>query len=137
MKKKIALVVDDKVTNIKLLTNLLSKNNFEVVSVTNAQKAVELLNSNRCPNFSIIITDDNMPDVRGVYLVKSLRSCLKYFKIPIILYTKQENFGGMMLLKNGCRELLGGMPPEFRQVKTTEDMMQKVANQATQIYQKC
>ena len=134
MKKKIALVVDDKVTNIKVLTTLLSEENFEVISMTDPQEAVDLLNSDKCPRFSVIITDDDMPNVRGVYLVKGLRSCLKYFKIPTILYTRKEHFGGMMLLKNGCRELLGGMPPEFRRVKTSENMMHKVANQAIQMY---
>ena len=64
------LVVDDDPVNLKLLERLL-KREFRVLTADNATQALELLNSEP---ISLIMTDQQMPDMSGIELLQKSRA---------------------------------------------------------------
>jgi len=75
------LVVDDIPINIKLLSNLLMSNHFEVVIATDGRFALEVVNL-KAPD--LILLDIMMPDMSGFEVCKQLKANPKTQDIPII-----------------------------------------------------
>ncbi|GLT25398.1 hypothetical protein SLA2020_005290 [Shorea laevis] len=63
------LAVDDDLTCLKLLENLLRKCQYQVTSTTQANKALEMLRENK-NKFDLVISDVNMPDMDGFKLLE-------------------------------------------------------------------
>lgn len=88
--KKI-LVVDDDPEILELLSNILSRANYEVVTVPRGQEVMELANSQK-PD--LIILDIVMPDLGGSEVSSALMASPNTANIPVIFLTgimsKQE-----------------------------------------------
>jgi len=80
-KKSKILLVDDTPINLKLLSNFLKSNDFEVVVAINGKFALEIVNSKR-PH--LILLDIMMPDMSGFEVCKQLKANPKTHDIPII-----------------------------------------------------
>ena len=80
------LVVDDNEINRMLAKKLLSKFDFNVVTVDSGLKAIELLKSK---DFDVVLMDIHMPGMSGYETAQSLRAMDDiYFKeVPIIALT--------------------------------------------------
>lgn len=58
-------------------------------SVTDAGDGLAGLNLAKSQSFSLIITDQNMPQMDGLTLVKSLRALPEYKTVPILMLTTE------------------------------------------------
>ncbi len=78
------LLVDDSITVLKFMNNLLSKFNYDLVLKEDGTEAVEYLNvTERYPD--VIVTDLEMPKMNGEALIKHIRAIPKFNYIPILV----------------------------------------------------
>ena len=81
---KRVLIVDDNLTNLKLLTCLLAPEQCEVSTATSAQGALELLEASP-PD--LLLLDLQLPDMDGLELTRRLRAHPVLAKLPIVAVT--------------------------------------------------
>jgi two-component system NtrC family response regulator len=65
------LVVDDEPTQLELIEGFLKKQGFATVLAASAKKALEIF---RAEPIDLVLTDQRMPDMSGLELVKALRA---------------------------------------------------------------
>ena len=65
------LVVDDDVRNIFALNSLLERHGMNVITATNGQDAIKLLESN--PDLSLVLMDIMMPEMDGYETMRRIR----------------------------------------------------------------
>ena len=82
--KKVILIVDDSVENLKLLTGLL-KDSYKIKIAKHGQKAVEIVKSN--PNIQLILMDIMMPIMNGIEACQLIKTDPSTRHIPIIFLT--------------------------------------------------
>ncbi|MDD3045389.1 MAG: response regulator [Candidatus Delongbacteria bacterium] len=82
--KKI-LVVDDEAIMRDLLTDFFEMMDYGVMSAKDGSVAMEIITESQPGEYSLVITDINMPKMGGIELFKSVKS--KYPDMPIILMT--------------------------------------------------
>ncbi|WP_248929237.1 ATP-binding protein [Paenibacillus hamazuiensis] len=81
------LAVDDDPVNLKILDNLLSAEQYDIVTVTNGREAlVKLLNE----RWDLVITDVMMPHMSGYELTKLVRERFTVSELPILLLTARS-----------------------------------------------
>ena len=93
------LVVDDNLSNIELLSLMLSQFQCDVDSATNGQDALSLLDKH---NYDWLFIDIRMQPMDGIALVKAIRQLKRYQSTPIIActaHTSDEEF--RMLIDSG------------------------------------
>jgi two-component system chemotaxis response regulator CheY len=84
---KTALIVDDSVTMRNMVTLAMQEMGFEVAAAGDGVEAVDKAKSGQ---FTIIITDINMPNMDGIELVRHLREMDIYKTIPILVLTTES-----------------------------------------------
>jgi len=82
--EKHILVVDDSLTTRILERNILKAAGYNVTVATNGLEALTKITSE---DFSLIVTDVEMPEINGFELTERLREQEKFKNIPIILVT--------------------------------------------------
>jgi CheY-like chemotaxis protein len=85
------LVVDDDVRNIFALNSLLERHGMNVITATNGQDAIKLLDSN--PDLSLILTDVMMPEMDGYETMRRIREIPAFRSLPIIALTAKAMKG--------------------------------------------
>ncbi|RKZ73158.1 MAG: hypothetical protein DRQ57_15260 [Gammaproteobacteria bacterium] len=78
------LIVDDAPSNLKMLSDILSTNQFEVIVATNGETALEIAEL-KMP--CLILLDIIMPELDGFEVCQRLKANLKTQTIPIIFLT--------------------------------------------------
>ena len=81
-KKKRVLVVDDEQLILKIISDILTKEGYEVVVANNCEKAAEYLRSS---HFDVVLSDIKMPVESGIDLLEEIKK--KDPNIPVILMT--------------------------------------------------
>ncbi len=82
MKKKSALVVDDEHLTLKIISDILGKEGYEVKTASTYGKALQLIKSS---SFHVVITDIRMPEKSGIDLLEEIRTVNP--ELPVILMT--------------------------------------------------
>lgn len=59
---KTIMVVDDEASILEEVKSCLEEDDFEVVTVNNSRKALELMENDKQDNFGLILIDTSMPD---------------------------------------------------------------------------
>jgi len=77
------LIVDDNDINLLLLVGIL-ENNYNVTTINNSYKALELIKNNK---YDLILLDVMMDEIDGFEICKILKSDTKTSEIPIIFIT--------------------------------------------------
>jgi CheY-like chemotaxis protein len=85
------LVVDDDVRNIFALNSLLERHKMAVVSATNGQDAIDLLEGSE--DIALVLMDVMMPEMDGYETMRRIRSFPKYRMLPIIALTAKAMMG--------------------------------------------
>lgn len=80
--RKRVLVVDDEQLILKIISDILTKEGYEVVVANNCEKATEYLRSS---NFNVVLSDIKMPVKSGIDLLEEIKK--KDPNIPVILMT--------------------------------------------------
>jgi CheY-like chemotaxis protein len=79
------LVVDDDPSTVKLISNFLRKQGYEVTGALDGAKAIELIENS---HFDLVVSDVRMPHLGGVGLAMYIRSMDPV--LPIILMTGSD-----------------------------------------------
>jgi CheY-like chemotaxis protein/HAMP domain-containing protein/signal transduction histidine kinase len=91
LRNRKVLVVDDDVRNIFALNSLLERHGMNVITATNGQDAIKLLDSN--PDLSLILTDVMMPEMDGYETMRRIREIPAFRLLPIIALTAKAMKG--------------------------------------------
>jgi CheY-like chemotaxis protein len=89
--KETILIVDDTLTNIDILVNLLDK--YDIVVATSGEEALSILSDGE--EVDLILLDIMMPKMDGFEVCKILKSDYKYKEIPIIFLTAKFDDGSI------------------------------------------
>ena len=85
------LVVDDDIRNIFALNSLLERHDMEVITATNGQEAINLVEST--DDLSLVLMDVMMPEMDGYETMRRIRSNHKFRLLPIIALTAKAMKG--------------------------------------------
>ncbi|XP_057550639.1 two-component response regulator ORR24-like [Amaranthus tricolor] len=97
------LVVDDDVTCLKLMDNLLKKCQYKVTTTNQAREALRMLHENR-NRFDIVITDVEMPDMDGIRLLQLVGLEMN---LPVIMLSAYSDTKRVMQgIRNGACDYL-------------------------------
>lgn len=86
MMSKHILVVDDSVSIRRMVETTLKTARFDVTLAEDGQDALEKCKSSR---FDFVLTDQNMPRMDGLTLIKSLRDMVSFQRTPIVVLTTE------------------------------------------------
>jgi len=84
--KKLVILVDDDITNLKIGSNLLSEK-YTIATAPSAAKMFTLLKNNTP---AIILLDIVMPEMNGYEAIKILKSNPETKDIPVIFLTAKK-----------------------------------------------
>lgn len=114
------LVVDDSISISLHIKEILQKLLFKVSIVKDGNKALEEIKRNK--NFSLILSDLDMPNMNGFELTKKLRADNIYVDVPIIIITsKVDHDLKVNLYKYGTNDII--LKPILQ-----EELISKVIN---------
>jgi CheY-like chemotaxis protein len=85
------LVVDDDIRNIFALNSLLERHTMEVMSATNGQDAIKLVEGTE--DLSLVLMDIMMPEMDGYETMRRIRSNPRFRMLPIIALTAKAMKG--------------------------------------------
>jgi len=85
------LVVDDDVRNIFALNSLLERHNMQVLSASNGEDAIRLIESEQ--DLSLVLMDIMMPEMDGYETMRRIRSDSRFRQLPIIALTAKAMKG--------------------------------------------
>ena len=85
MKKKRILAVDDDATALGALRQILTQKGYDVVTASNGQDALALVQ--RDPDFNLVILDVAMPGLTGYEVCRHIRTDTKIPDVPVIFLT--------------------------------------------------
>lgn len=86
--KKAILAVDDSAMIREMVAFTLTSAGYEVTSAVDGADALEQA---RCGSFSLVLTDQNMPRLDGIGLIKGLRELPYYRCVPILMLTTESS----------------------------------------------
>lgn len=82
------LVVDDDPVNLKVISNIFSNDQYEVITVISGEEALDLLDK---IEWDLIIVDAIMPFMSGYELTQLIRKKYSELELPILLLTARNN----------------------------------------------
>jgi two-component system chemotaxis response regulator CheY len=87
---KTILTVDDSASIRQMVTFTLKNAGYEVVEAADGMDGLEKAKSR---SVDLILTDQNMPRMDGLTLIKSLRGLAQYKAVPILMLTTESSDG--------------------------------------------
>jgi len=85
------LVVDDDIRNIFALNSLLERHSMQVITATNGEEAIKLVEST--DDLSLVLMDVMMPEMDGYETMRRIRSKHQFRLLPIIALTAKAMKG--------------------------------------------
>ena len=85
---KMVLTVDDSPSIRQMVSFTLKGAGYDV---TEAADGKDGLNKARATQAQLVLTDQNMPEMDGLTLVKSLRALPQYASVPILMLTTESS----------------------------------------------
>ncbi|WP_353961278.1 ATP-binding protein [Paenibacillus sp. S-12] len=86
--KPMILIVDDDRVNLKILGDILSADQYEVVRATSGKEALSKLDT---AQWDLIISDVMMPHMSGYELTRLIRERFSILELPILILTARSN----------------------------------------------
>ena len=87
---KLVLTVDDSAAIREMLAYVLKSAGHRVIEAEDGMEGLQKALANQ---FDLIITDQSMPKMDGITLVKALRALPQYATVPILLLTTESSDG--------------------------------------------
>jgi two-component system chemotaxis response regulator CheY len=87
-------------------------------NVTEAVDGVDALEKARSQTFDLVLTDQNMPRMDGLTLIRSLRELTSYARVPILMLTTE--FSDEMKAKGKAAGANGWLVKPFDPQRLTE-----------------
>ena len=85
---KTILAVDDSASIRQMVAFTLKSSGYEVVEAVDGMDGLEKA---KTKTFNLILTDQNMPRMDGLNLIKNLRSMAQYKTTPILMLTTESS----------------------------------------------
>ena len=85
---KTILAVDDSASIRRMVAFILSSSGYEVVEAVDGMDGLEKAQAR---SFNLILTDQNMPRMDGLTLVRTLRALTQYSTTPILILTTESS----------------------------------------------
>ncbi|WP_412479151.1 response regulator [Azonexus sp. IMCC34839] len=85
---KTILAVDDSASIRQMVSFTLKSAGYEVVEAVDGMDGLEKAKSK---SINLVLTDQNMPRMDGLTLIKSLRAMPQYAKTPILMLTTESS----------------------------------------------
>ena len=82
------LVVDDSASIRQMVEATLKTKGYQVTTASDGQAALDQCKTKR---FDFVLTDQNMPRMDGLTLIKSLRQLSTYSRTPIVVLTTEAS----------------------------------------------
>lgn len=115
------LVVDDSVSIRQMIEMTLKSANYAVTTAVDGQDALTKCQASR---FDFVLTDQNMPRMDGLTLIKSLRALAGFQSTPIVMLTTEASDD--MKAKGRAAGATGWMVKPFDPTKLLEVMKRVV-----------
>lgn len=112
---KTILSVDDSPSIRQMVSFTLKGAGYAVVEAADGQDG---LNKAKSGTFSLILTDQNMPKMDGITLIKSLRAMPQYKSVPILMLTTES--GEAMKVQGRAAGATGWLVKPFDPAKLLE-----------------
>lgn len=112
---KTVLTVDDSITIRQMVKYSLESAGYEVIEATDGQDG---LNKAKAKTFDLILTDQNMPNMDGITLIKNLRGIAQYRSTPILMLTTEA--GDAMKAQGKAAGATGWLVKPFDPAKLLE-----------------
>ena len=100
---KNVLVVDDSEMVLKVLSFMIKKAGYTILSAVDGKNALEFFDGR---DIDLVITDLNMPNMDGSELISEIRSKEYYRHIPIVLFSSGSEENQKKILKTSGATLL-------------------------------
>ncbi len=81
------LVVEDDVTQLSAMANLIQTGEVTVTAVSTGEQALHALDDAR---FDCVIVDLGLPDMDGITLIERIKAHPAHVRVPVIVYTGRE-----------------------------------------------
>jgi len=85
---KVVLTVDDSASIRQMVAFTLKSAGYEVVEAVDGEDG---LNKAKSKSAHLVLTDQNMPKMDGLTLIKSLRGLPQYRSVPILMLTTESS----------------------------------------------
>lgn len=85
---KTILTVDDSPSIRQMLAYVLTSNGYHVIEAEDGEQGLAFAKANQA---DLVLTDQNMPKMDGLALIKALRSLPNYRKVPIMMLTTESS----------------------------------------------
>jgi two-component system, chemotaxis family, chemotaxis protein CheY len=85
---KVVLTVDDSASIRQMVAFTLKSSGYEVVEAVDGEDG---LNKAKSKNADLVLTDQNMPRMDGLTLIKTLRGLPQYRSVPILMLTTESS----------------------------------------------
>lgn len=85
---KTILAVDDSTSIRQMVAFILRSSGYEVIEAVDGMDGLEKA---KARSFNLILTDQNMPRMDGLTLVRSLRALTQYSTTPILILTTESS----------------------------------------------
>lgn len=85
---KTILAIDDSPSIRQMVSFTLKSSGYEVVD---AVDGMDGLDKAKAATFSLVLTDQNMPRMDGLTLIKTLRAMPQYRTVPILMLTTESS----------------------------------------------
>jgi two-component system, chemotaxis family, chemotaxis protein CheY len=123
---KTILTVDDSPSIRQMLAYVLSSNGYKVLEAEDGEQGLEMAKATQA---DLVLTDQNMPKMDGIALIKALRALPNYKKTPIMMLTTESS----QALKQQGRDAgaTGWMVKPFDPEKLLEMLKRAFAQSAT------
>jgi len=123
---KTILTVDDSPSIRQMLAYVLSSNGYKVLEAEDGEQGLEMAKATQA---DLVLTDQNMPKMDGIALIKALRALPAYKKTPIMMLTTESS----QALKQQGRDAgaTGWMVKPFDPEKLLEMLKRAFAQSAT------
>jgi len=87
---KIILAVDDSTSIRQMVAFTLKSAGYSVIEAADGQEGLDKANAS-ADTISLVLTDQNMPKIDGLTLIKTLRSLPKFVATPILMLTTESS----------------------------------------------
>lgn len=109
------LIVDDSVSIRQMVEATLKSASYQVTAAKDGKEAFDLC---KTKVFDFVLTDQNMPNMDGLTLIKSLRGLPSYSSTPIVVLTTEAS--DSMKAQGRAAGATGWMVKPFEPVKLLE-----------------
>ncbi|SMC16949.1 two-component system, chemotaxis family, response regulator CheY [Andreprevotia lacus DSM 23236] len=117
---KMVLTVDDSATMRQMVAFILKSAGYQVMEAADGENG---LRASKAQQFDLVLTDQNMPGMDGLALIKALRALPQYETTPILMLTTET--GETMKAQGRAAGATGWLVKPFDPQKLL-DVVQKV-----------